>query len=119
MAYQLDSDNIIDDRDGRLIPRDEGYGYGIVLKASNPFYFKGDSVAFLIGGDGALGTALASYYFRGRYQRIRKRLVRRESKLSSECVNGVAEFLGSNHRLDSGVAYYAAQRHVIFKVNHD
>jgi hypothetical protein len=70
VMYRVDVDNVVDNRDERLISREEGYGYGIVMKASNPFYSDGDGIAFLIGGYGALGTAAASYYFREHYQSL-------------------------------------------------
>jgi hypothetical protein len=70
VVYRVDVDNIIDNRDEQQVPREDEYGYGIVMKASNPFYSDGDGVAFLIGGYGALGTAAASYYFREHYQSL-------------------------------------------------
>lgn len=45
--------------------REDGYGYGIILKARNPHKMRGaPGVGFLIGGFGTLGTAAAAYYFR-------------------------------------------------------
>lgn len=64
VAFRIDDENIIDNRENKIVPREAGYGYGVILKASNPFYSDGNGVAFLIGGYGALGTAAASYYFR-------------------------------------------------------
>ena len=70
VAYRVDADNIVDNRDGRLVTREDEFGYGIVIRASNPFYSEGEGVAFLIGGYGTFGTVAASYYFREQYQSL-------------------------------------------------
>ena len=70
VSYRIDNNNIIDNMDKQIVPREEGYGYGIVIKAWNPFYVHGSGVAFLIAGFGTLGTAAASYYFREHYESL-------------------------------------------------
>ena len=60
VAYYMDPE--LKSRETNLaIPREDGYGYGIILKTINPHYPKG--VGFLIGGYGVLGTEAANYYF--------------------------------------------------------
>lgn len=70
VAYRIDDHNIVDNSDGQPVPREKGYGYGVVIKALNPLYVRGNGVAFLIAGYGTLGTAAASYYFREHYQSL-------------------------------------------------
>ena len=63
VSYRMDGQNIIDSQTGRPIPRDNDYGYGIILKARNPHSTHGgDGVGLLVGGFGTLGTAAAGYY---------------------------------------------------------
>jgi hypothetical protein len=76
VAYRIDDNNIIDNTDGRIVPREEGYGYGIVIKASNPLHVHGNGVAFLIAGYGPLGIAAASYYVREHYQSLGRQFKR-------------------------------------------
>ena len=65
VMYRMDAHNIIDRQTGENVERESGYGYGIILKARNPYMTKGSlGVGFLIGGFGTLGTAAAAYYFR-------------------------------------------------------
>jgi len=61
VAYSIDTE-LRDASTGNVIPRQPGYGYGIILKAQNPY--ASNSVGLLIGGYGVLGTETASYYFR-------------------------------------------------------
>jgi len=64
VSFKMDAYEIIDVQTGKAIPKDNGYGYGIILKAKNPYKTPGaDGIAFLIGGFGTLGTAAAGYYF--------------------------------------------------------
>jgi len=60
VAYYVNSE-IKDKQTNQIIPRENGYGYGVILKAINPYFEKG--VGFLIGGYGVLGTEAANYYF--------------------------------------------------------
>lgn len=62
--YRMDNTNIYDARTNEIIPRENGYGYGVVLKARNSQKTGKSGVAFLIGGFGTLGTEAASYYLR-------------------------------------------------------
>jgi hypothetical protein len=62
VAYRVDNREIRSKETGAVIPRDDGYGYGIILKARNPHHLNG--VGILIGGYGVLGTEAAGYYFR-------------------------------------------------------
>lgn len=62
VAYVVDPYEIRDAITGAIVPRETGFGYGIILKAANPYSRNG--VGLLIGGYGVLGTEAASYYFR-------------------------------------------------------
>jgi hypothetical protein len=68
VAYRMDSDNIYNNLSGEIVRREAGFGYGIVLKASNPYKTSGQGIAILIGGYGVLGTAAAAYYFREHFR---------------------------------------------------
>ncbi len=65
VAYRIDSEHIYDNQSNIIIERENGYGYGIILKSINPFKRSGRKrgIAILIGGFGVLGTEAASYYF--------------------------------------------------------
>jgi hypothetical protein len=64
VTYKIDANNIIDMQTGQFIKRENGYGYGIIIKARNQFNITGSSgVGFVIGGFGTLGTKAAAYYF--------------------------------------------------------
>ena len=54
--------------------RKEGFGYGIILKALNPFKTPGPrGIGILIGGFGVLGTAAAAaYYFKENFRELGK-----------------------------------------------
>jgi len=60
VAYYMDPE-LKDKKTGVLIPKDTGYGYGIILKTTNPHFKNG--IGILIGGYGVLGTEAAGYYF--------------------------------------------------------
>ena len=62
--YGMDNTNIYDVETNKIIPRENEYGYGVVLKARNPQRTGKTGVAFLVGGYGTLGTEAASYYLR-------------------------------------------------------
>lgn len=71
VAYRMDDKEIYDTQNNQVIKRDEGYGYGLILKALNPFKTTGSrGVSFLIGGFGVLGTAAASYYFKENFKNL-------------------------------------------------
>lgn len=73
VAFRVDHQNIIESSTGEVVPRADGYGYGIILKATNPFKTHGKKgVALLIGGFGTLGTAAAGHYFRENYRELGK-----------------------------------------------
>lgn len=61
VAYYMDP-KLRDGDTHQLVPKEEGYGYGIILKTLNPYTQNG--IGLLIGGYGVLGTEAASYYFR-------------------------------------------------------
>lgn len=61
VAYSMDETNIYDKQTGKVIERENGYGYGIILKAKNSQLQGG--VGLLLGGFGVLGTEAAIYYF--------------------------------------------------------
>ena len=62
---------VIDNRGGQIL-REDGFGYGIILKARNPFKTEGDGIGFLVGGFGTLGTVAASYFFREHFKDLGK-----------------------------------------------
>jgi hypothetical protein len=70
VAHRIDDNNIIENVNDQIVPREEGYAYGIVIKAANPLYVPGGGVAFLVAGYGTLRTAAASYYFREHYRAL-------------------------------------------------
>lgn len=74
VMYAVDSENIFDTETKENVVREDGYGYGIIDKARNP-YKKGrlPGVGFLIGGYGTLGTAAAAYYFREHLEDLGKK----------------------------------------------
>lgn len=61
VAYSVDEMNIYDKETGKVIQRENGYGYGLILKTKNPQIENG--IGFLLGGYGVLGTQAAIYYF--------------------------------------------------------
>lgn len=69
VAYSMDGEYIYDRR-GEIINMESGYGYGLILKAQNPY--KEGSYGFLIGGFGVLGTLSAAYYFRTNFRKLGK-----------------------------------------------
>jgi hypothetical protein len=73
VAYRVDAQNIYNAQTDNIIPRENGFGYGIILKAENP-YKSGPKkgIAFLIGGYGVLGTIAAAYYFRQHFKQLGK-----------------------------------------------
>jgi|GEM_PF-2041729 len=74
VMYAVDANNIFDKETGANVEREDGYGYGIILKARNPHKTGGSpGVGFLIGGFGTLGTAAAAYYFREHLEELGKR----------------------------------------------
>lgn len=73
VAYRMDDQEIYDNISNEIIRREAGFGYGIILKSSNPFKtIRQPGVAFLIGGFGVLGTAAASYYFKENFRKLGK-----------------------------------------------
>jgi len=77
VAYRADAENIYDNTTGEIVEREDGYGYGIILKALNRFKTEGtQGIGILIGGFGVLGTAAASYYFKENFGRLGKQFNR-------------------------------------------
>ena len=63
--YRMDTKQIYSVETGQVITREPGYGYGLILKAINPFVMgKQRGVGILVGGLGVLGTMAAAYYLR-------------------------------------------------------
>lgn len=74
VMYAVDANNIFDKETGAIVEREEGYGYGIILKARNPYKIGGaPGIGLLIGGYGTLGTAAAAYYFREHLEELGRR----------------------------------------------
>jgi hypothetical protein len=73
VAYRIDTNNIIDMSTGNEIPRESGYGYGVILKTINPQKFNDENgISFFIGGFGTFRTVATAYYFRENYKRLGK-----------------------------------------------
>lgn len=71
VTYRIDAENIIDNISNEKIKREDGFGYGIIVKAKNPYKIgKKNGIGFLIGGFGTLGTEAATYYFRENYIKL-------------------------------------------------
>ncbi|MCX6008539.1 MAG: hypothetical protein NTW48_00585 [Chloroflexi bacterium] len=67
--YRMDTQEIYDVQNGRKINREPGYGYGLILKARNPFVVGSkEGVGLLLGGFGVLGTMAAAHYLRTHVQ---------------------------------------------------
>lgn len=63
VAFSMDALHIYNTKNGKPIKREQGYGYGIILKCKNPYFKGGKGIGFLLGGYGTLGTEAAMYYF--------------------------------------------------------
>ncbi|MFA5962368.1 MAG: hypothetical protein WC848_06845 [Parcubacteria group bacterium] len=63
VGYGMNAQEIYDKDSGEIIQREDGYGYGIILKAKNPHIQDECDFSYLIGGFGVLGTEAASLYF--------------------------------------------------------
>jgi len=72
VAYRMDSENIYNTQSGAIVSREDGFGYGIILNAENPFKAGKPGVAFLLGGFGVLGTLAAVYYFKEHFRDLGK-----------------------------------------------
>ncbi len=73
VAYRMDEKEIYENEGKQIVKREQGYGYGLILKGLNPLKTSGNrGVAILIGGFGVLGTAAASYYFKENFKRLGK-----------------------------------------------
>lgn len=71
--YRMDNVNIIRQSDNKIIKKEKGYGYGLIMKGRNPFAYSGKGIVFFIGGFGVLGTEAAGYYFRKNYKELANR----------------------------------------------
>lgn len=64
VGYEMDDANIYDRQNGDVIQREEGYGYGLIIKAKNKKLPEGRrGLGILLGGFGTLGTETAIHYF--------------------------------------------------------
>ncbi len=73
VAFRVDAENIYDAVSGEIVQRESGFGYGIILKALNPFKTSGPrGIGILIGGFGVLGTAAAAYYLKENFRQLGK-----------------------------------------------
>jgi len=73
VAYRMDDQNMYDAATDQRIRVEQGFGYGIILKALNPFKTGGKrGIGFLIAGFGAFGTKVATYYFREHFLQLGK-----------------------------------------------
>lgn len=61
VGYKVNEHDIYDNQNNEVVPREDGYGYGVIIKAKNPAMKNG--IGILIGGFGVLGTEAAAYYF--------------------------------------------------------
>jgi len=100
VAYRMNGTGIYDAITNERIERQDGYGYGIILKCRNPFKTDGNGVAFLVGGFGVLGTIAAAYYLKehfsdlGRYfgRRFFGILVRAPIDVGEEAVERMQQY---------------------------
>ena len=73
VAFRMDGEQIYENATGNIVTREDGFGYGIILKSLNPFKTTSlPGVGLLIGGFGVLGTAAAAHYFREHYKSLGK-----------------------------------------------
>jgi len=73
VAFRMDGEQIYENSSGNVVKREDGFGYGIILKAINPFKTTSpQGIGILIGGFGVLGTAAAAHYFREHYKALGK-----------------------------------------------
>jgi hypothetical protein len=73
VAFRMDGEQIYENATGNIVKRENGFGYGIILKSLNPFKTTSPpGVGILIGGFGVLGTAAAAHYFREHYKSLGK-----------------------------------------------
>jgi len=63
VAYGVDDNSIFNIETKKPIKMESGYGYGIIIKASNPYVKSGNGQGILLGGFGVLGTKASVYYF--------------------------------------------------------
>lgn len=65
VAYRMDDKEIYNNITNEIVVRENGFGYGIILKSGNPYFGgKDPGNAILLGGFGVLGTQAAAYYFK-------------------------------------------------------
>lgn len=76
VMYRMDGENIYDAKTGEIVPPENGYGYGLILKARNRLKTQG-GVGLLIGGFGTLGTAAAGYYLKEHFRDLGRQFGRR------------------------------------------
>lgn len=64
VGYRVDEHHIYNFETEQIIEREEGYGYGLIIKAENSNLPKNQKgIGILLGGYGTLGTEAAIYYF--------------------------------------------------------
>lgn len=64
VGYRMDSSDIYNSESGEVVEREDGYGYGLIIKAKNKQLAENEEgTGILLGGFGVLGTEAAIYYF--------------------------------------------------------
>ena len=64
VGYKMDGHNIYESETERVIKREDGYGYGLILKTKNNQLAENQKgIGILLGGFGVLGTEAAIHYF--------------------------------------------------------
>ncbi|MDO8498535.1 MAG: hypothetical protein Q7S44_02010 [bacterium] len=101
VAYSMDENNIYNNENGEIIPRDSKgeYGYGIILKSKNP-QMGNNGIGILLGGYGTLGTKAAIYYLCNNISKLGKEfgnkyfglIVRAKASAGEQSVKRLKEF---------------------------
>lgn len=73
VGYRMDEKEIYDYNSNKVIVRENGYGYGLIIKANNKNTSEKNTPCFLLGGFGTLGTEAAIYYFCNHFKELEKK----------------------------------------------
>ncbi|MFA5163262.1 MAG: hypothetical protein WC441_01910 [Patescibacteria group bacterium] len=99
VGYRIDDSEIYDNETGEIIERENGYGYGLIIKATNGKLAEGKKgLGFLLGGYGVLGTQAAVYYFCNNISQLGKMFGRKKFSIIVRAKISVGE--QSVERLD-------------------
>lgn len=113
--YKMDNTDIRNALTNEIVPRENGYGYGLVLKAQNPQRIGKPGIAVLIGGFGTLGTEAASYYLREHLNELGKEFGPRNFGIVVRA--SISAGVQSVERLSKYDQYGSAERFVLKILN--